>query len=73
MADPKNPEPEETKKPGLFRRLLNGIGWGAKKASDALFWFSEEETDSVNPEKLSQTIFGNFKKEFTEFYALYTG
>jgi len=38
-----------------------------------LFWFSEEEKDGKNPEQLSQTVFGNFRKELTEFYIVFTG
>jgi hypothetical protein len=74
LADTEKKEPEEQKKPSFFRRLWNGLGFAAKGVSDTIFWFSASgEEEAVNPENLSQTVFGNYRKDFNEKFGVLTG
>lgn len=64
---------QEQEKPGLFRRLWNGLKGAAKATKNTILWTEEPEDNAVNPERLSQTVFGNYRKDFTEIYISKTG
>lgn len=58
----------QEEKPGLFRRLWNGFKGVAKATKNTIFWTEDTDENAINPEQLSQNVFGNYRKEFTEFY-----
>jgi hypothetical protein len=57
----------------LLKRLWNGFKGVAKATKNTIFWTEETDENAVNPERLSQTVFGNYRKELTEFYLSKSG
>jgi len=73
LVDQESAKEQEEKKPSFFRRLWNGVSTVARGVKHTLLWTNEEGDNTVNPERLSQTVFGNYRKEITDRYLAKTG